>query len=513
MPFPLTVTARDATGKRGDQLFRHRQDNQQRSGRSHFDQQLSIHATGAGNDNGVHTFNLTLKTAGTEIVQAIDTVSTNPIIQGSTKPITTNGLQVTAFNPTPTGFTATFNKTFLPADLTLYSQNKTTVMDVTLLGKNEGPIHGSLLIDPTNSIIIFNATASYLKELNANTNSPTVSAVLPDDTYTVTLVSGSGSNGFQDALGHLDGLSNNTHANFVTTFTTTYQTSATPALGIPDFARGPGGYTITSASENASNVVTMTTSIISNMQPGAQIVITNANPATYNGTYTILSTSSNTLTFNAPPGLGTYVGGGQANQDIQVLNDTNKGIPVTFYNANNVSDATFTLSFNPSLLQVTGAFGGTGSDASDQAAPATSFTLAGVNTIDATHAVASFTFHDATPQTGTVILETSWPSFPPRLSPSAPFPRPATRSLSPRQTQTHSCPAKPSPSTACPTRATTAMSTATFYLPSAPFSPPTSSPTIFLPPPTSPLPPAAWPASPLWGFISKRNCSNSPTSW
>ncbi len=403
VPFPLTVTARDAAG---NVVTNYSDTVKIISNDPAAPTLISSYqfTTGAGNDNGVHTFNLTLKTAGTEIVQAIDTVSTNPIIQGSTKPITTNGLQVTAFNPTPTGFTATFNKTFLPADLTLYSQNKTTVMDVTLLGKNEGPIHGSLLIDPTNSIIIFNATASYLKELNANTNSPTVSAVLPDDTYTVTLVSGSGSNGFQDALGHLDGLSNNTHANFVTTFTTTYQTSATPALGIPDFARGPGGYTITSASENASNVVTMTTSIISNMQPGAQIVITNANPATYNGTYTILSTSSNTLTFNAPPGLGTYVGGGQANQDIQVLNDTNKGIPVTFYNANNVSDATFTLSFNPSLLQVTGAFGGTGSDASDQAAPATSFTLAGVNTIDATHAVASFTFHDATPQTGTVIL-------------------------------------------------------------------------------------------------------------
>ena len=360
--------------------------------------------TGAGKDNGVHTFSVTLKTAGSEIIQAFDTVSTNPIIQGSTKPITTNGLQITAFNPTSTGFTATFNKAFLPTDLTLYNQNNTAVMDATLNGKNEGPIHGSLLIDPTNSIITFNATASYLKELNANVAVPTVSAVLPDDTYTVTLLSGSGNNGFQDTLGHLDGLSNNTHANFVTSFTTNYQASMTPALGIPDFARGPGGYFITGASENASNLVTMTTSIISNMHPGAQIVITNANPATYNGAYTILTTSSNTLTFNAPPGLGTYVGGGQANQVIQTPNDSAKGIPVTFYNASSVEDATFTLNFNPSLLQITGAVGGTGSDASDQTVQATSFTLAGVNSIDATHAVASFTFHDATPQTGTVVL-------------------------------------------------------------------------------------------------------------
>ena len=53
-----------------------------------------------------------------------------------------------------------------------------------------------------------------------------------------------------------------------------------------------------------------------------------------------------------------------------------------------------------------GHFGGTGSDASDQASPATSFTLAGLNAIDATHAFfASFTFRDATPQTQTVILQ------------------------------------------------------------------------------------------------------------
>ena len=360
--------------------------------------------TGPGGDDGIHTFSVTLKNAGTEMVQAVDTVSTNPIIQGFSKSITTNGLQVSAFTPTPTGFIATFNKAFLPADLTLYSQNKNVVMDVALAGKNEGPIHGSLVMDPTNSTITFNATASYLKELNANATPPTDSAVLPDDVYTVTLVSGNGSNGFQDALGHLDGLANNTHANFVTTFTTTYQPAQRRRSVFPISRTGPGGFSITAASENASNVVTVTTSIIPNIQAGTQIIITGANPSTYNGTYTVQTALNNTFTFAAPPNLGTYVSGGLLYQAIQVPNDTAKGIPVTFYNAASVGSAAFTLAFNPEMLQIAGGFGGAGSDATDQTAPATAFALVGINTIDATHAVASFTFQDATPQTGTVVL-------------------------------------------------------------------------------------------------------------
>ena len=63
------------------------------------------------------------------------------------------------------------------------------MQDVTLVGATNGAIPGSLIIDPSNMSITFNATTNYLMAL-----SPGVAAVLPDDTYTVTLVSGSGSN-------------------------------------------------------------------------------------------------------------------------------------------------------------------------------------------------------------------------------------------------------------------------------------------------------------------------------
>ena len=54
-----------------------------------------------------------------------------------------------------------------------------------------GPITGSLIIDPSNQIITFNATSSFLQEINSVREGVT-SAILPDGTYTVTLTSGSG---------------------------------------------------------------------------------------------------------------------------------------------------------------------------------------------------------------------------------------------------------------------------------------------------------------------------------
>src|SRR5262249_48594292 len=90
---------------------------------------------------------------------------------------------------------------------------------------------------------------------------------------------------------------------------------------------------------------------------------------------------------------------GPGNSPIKVPNDSGHGIPVTLYNAAGVSDVTFTLSYNPSLLTVAEARGGPGSDAT-----AGSFTLVGTPTvIDSTHATASFHFQRA-PLNGTVVL-------------------------------------------------------------------------------------------------------------
>jgi hypothetical protein len=152
---------------------------------------------GAGQDNGVHTFSATLNTAGKQTMSATDTTAMIPTITGTSNAILSEGLMVTNFTPTPTGFKAIFNKPFKPEDLTLYGPNLATVKDVTLVGSNSkvGAIHGSLIIDPTNTSFTFSATSSYLSLKNVGK-----SVVLPDDTYTVTLVSGSGGNGFLDAL-------------------------------------------------------------------------------------------------------------------------------------------------------------------------------------------------------------------------------------------------------------------------------------------------------------------------
>jgi sugar lactone lactonase YvrE len=189
----------------------------------------------------------------------------------------------------PNGFTATFNKPLNPAALTLYGLNLTTPQDVTLRGSKGGPIHGSLIFDPSNMNMTFVATASYVMELNSMHSM--ASAVLPDDTYTITFLNGSSSNGFLLAL---EGGSGPGLANYTTTFTTSYQHNGTPVLSIPDFARGP-----------------------------------------------------------------------DSNTPIEVPNVFSSGVPITLYDAAGVTDVTFSLTYNPALLNI-GAYGGAGSDATDQ---------------------------------------------------------------------------------------------------------------------------------------------------
>jgi hypothetical protein len=262
---------------------------------------------------GVGTFDITLSTAGTQTITATDNALTNPLVTGSSGPLTTRGLTVSSFTPTATGFTAVFSKPLVPADLSLYGTGVKTVPDVTLVGAHTGQINGSLIIDASNTSITFNATASYL---SAFFDSP----VLPDDTYTVTMVSGSGTNGFMDALGTgLDGTNTGGHADYTTTFATTFQTAKTPVLGMPDFARGP--------------------------------------------------------------------------------NNGDLSLPVTLYNVSSVTDATFTLNFNPALLSVKAA-----STADSTGTGSKTFTLVSSTSSDSTHATASFHYTSTTAQNGTVVV-------------------------------------------------------------------------------------------------------------
>jgi hypothetical protein len=312
--FPITVTALDAFGNIATGY----------TGHVHFtssDARASLPAD-AALTAGVGSFSVTLNSGGSETITATDTTATNPIIGGTSSPIASRGLTVTAFTPTATDFTASFSKPLVPANLTLYGSGPHTAQDVTLVGAHVGPIAGSLFIDPSNMSVTFKATENSLATFFT-------APILPDDTYTVTLVSGA-SNGFGDALGAgLDGANNGGQANYTTTFTVA--NAGKPIVSIPDFAQGPDG----------------------------------------------------------------------ANK-IQIPNDKGHGIPITLANAAAVTDATFTLDYNPALLTISGGTGGAGSDATD---PAALFAMVGVPTIiDATHASAVFLFHTGTAASDTLVL-------------------------------------------------------------------------------------------------------------
>ncbi len=67
---------------------------------------------------GVGTFSATLGTPGNQTLSVAD--DTNAAISGVSNAVATRGLQVTSLTPTPSGFTATFNKPFNPSALTIY---------------------------------------------------------------------------------------------------------------------------------------------------------------------------------------------------------------------------------------------------------------------------------------------------------------------------------------------------------------------------------------------------------
>ena len=244
--------------------------------------------TGAGQDDGVHVFNVKLLTAGSQKITAGDTTATVPAILGTSAAIATSGLMVSAFVKTPTGFVATFNQPINPADLTLYGTGSTQ-QDVLLIGKktnNGQPYPGTLIIDATKELITFNVSSNFLAASN-----PGGSATLPDDTYTVTLTSGIGSNGFQDITGQGFDDGHGSHTDYIGSFTTTYQRDNTQVLGIVDFARGP----------NASG-----------------------------DTATLVKVPND-------PANGGHV-----------------GIPITLYNAGSLTSAGFTLTYNANILTVIG---------------------------------------------------------------------------------------------------------------------------------------------------------------
>ncbi len=154
-------------------------------------------------------------------------------------------LRVSTFTPTATGFTAIFNRplslgTVSSPVLNLYDNSSCTLgpEDITLVRASNGAsIRGSLVVDPTATQITFIQTGQ--TGVLGSAAPETLFGVLPNDTYTVTLRSAS--NGFQDTTGNLlDGNGDGTAGdNYVTTFVVSNPANSV-IVSLPDFARGSG---------------------------------------------------------------------------------------------------------------------------------------------------------------------------------------------------------------------------------------------------------------------------------
>jgi N-acetylneuraminic acid mutarotase len=210
---------------------------------------------------GVGTFRVSLTSAGSQTITATDTVSINPTITGTSSAIATRGLTVTSFTPTAAGFTVTFSKPIVASDISLYGGTQASpIQNVTLRGKNTaslfGPVNGTLIIEPSGISATFKPSSDWLQKIAGQTD-----GVLPNDTWTVTLQSGTGvganANGFFDSLGApFDGANDGGHANYVTTFSTANDSK--PALTIPDFACGPDGSATIKVPNNSAKGIPVT---------------------------------------------------------------------------------------------------------------------------------------------------------------------------------------------------------------------------------------------------------------
>ena len=338
--------------------------------------------------SGLGTFSATLQTPGSQTITATDTVTSS--ITGTTGSIAVRGLVVTSFSTTPGGFVITFNKPFNPSTVALYTEDATSDDSMLVTLNSQVSVRGSLVLNsptsPTQITFVKTASISPLGTFN-----PT-NGLLAAGNYTVTLRSYSSGNGFQDMLGSaLDGTDEGTPGNnYVFTFAVS---TPPPAVGIPDFARGPSNtdavflpsgigngntfnliytnpamapstgtatvtFSTTSATlqtniQNALNALAQigtdangnpnaVVSVLTNGGGGSNVAVTFQNPAFMTATGQLLSSTTSGVTV--------------ALQTINVANNiAGDGIPVALSNGQHVTSGSFTLQYNPALLNITGA--------------------------------------------------------------------------------------------------------------------------------------------------------------
>jgi hypothetical protein len=336
--------------------------------------------------SGVGTFSASLETAGSQLISATDSAAAS--VTGVTSAIVARGLVVTGFTTTPTGFVVNFNRPFNSSTVSVYTQ--IGVADDILIATfgTQVSVHGTVLFNsstnPTQLTFVKTAMVSATGTFN-----PT-SGLLSAGNYTVTLRSSSAGNGFADMLGaSLDGNDSGTPGqNYVFTFSVT----APPvAVGIPDFARGPsntdtiflpstignGGtfnliYTNpgVSPATGTARVTFSTTAatLLSNLQNALnslpQIGMVNGVPdavasiiSDSNSGANIQLTFQNSLVSATNQLLASNTAGVSISlASINVSNGiAGNGIPVALSSGLNVTSGSFTLQYNPALLNISGA--------------------------------------------------------------------------------------------------------------------------------------------------------------
>ncbi len=209
---------------------------------------------------------------------------------------TPNDLFVTSFTQTPSGFTVAFSKPFVDSStspLHLYDAASAGYgpAEVTLVGQNSGAITGSLLVNSSNTGFTFIKTDP--------TYGGSTAGLLPADSYTVTLVSGS--NALRDTSNvPLDGQDNGGSANYVTTFTVT--ASSAVVVSVPDFARGPDSAHAINLPNNSTNGIPIALSNGAGVTSGTLTLQYNASLLNVTGATTTLSGATFTLDAASTPG-------------------------------------------------------------------------------------------------------------------------------------------------------------------------------------------------------------------
>ncbi len=371
--------------------------------------------SGANPDNGTHTFSVTLNSGGTQTVTATDTTASAPNVAGTSNSITTRGLVVTAVTPTPTGFTATFNKAFIPGDVYLYNSNLTTTADVVMVATSDlvsfnSPsgtvkfIYNGRQASPTATFAYSSTTTAaafqaYLQTIPGLTASGAVVVTGPNGgPFTVNFGPGvtggallADLSGFAAVLnaGKISGSllidSSNAKITFKATASNLQQKNqqvhpndpAYSSVVLPDAT-----YTIKLVTGTGSGA---------NANGFFDILGVGLDGANSGGVSTFTTTFTTSFQANATPVLGIpdFARGPDSNTPITIPNQLGFGIPITLYNSPNVTDVTFSLSYNASLLNITGTRSGANSDATDKSG-------ANLVLVSATGGVATFHYTDTT---------------------------------------------------------------------------------------------------------------------